>query len=145
MFMHSVCLSVHLPACATSSFIIQIAISFSYILQPCCYYILLAIIYASISQLFPPPPSLFFFPHGPVGNLFCVKNDFLKILTAKEINNYIVYWFICSHNVFEFTGNSLILSSKCIRRKYWIRENFRLSVFDGFICFEMSWTRFDHF
>ena len=25
-----------------------------------------------------------------------------------------------------------------IRRKYWIRENFRLPVFDGFTCFEMS-------
>ena len=32
-----------------------------------------------------------------------------------------------------------------IKRKYWIRENFRLPVFDGFTCFEMSWTRFDHF
>ena len=38
-----------------------------------------------------------------------------------------------------------LLSSIYIRRKYWIRENFRLPVFDGFTCFEMSWTRFDHF
>ena len=36
-------------------------------------------------------------------------------------------------------------SSIYIRRKYWIRKNFRLPVFDGFTCFEMSWTRFDHF
>ena len=39
----------------------------------------------------------------------------------------------------------LLLSSIYIRRKHWIRENFRLPVFDGFTCFEMSWTRFDHF
>ena len=31
------------------------------------------------------------------------------------------------------------------RRKYWIRENFRPPVFDGLTCFEMSWTRLDHF
>ena len=31
-----------------------------------------------------------------------------------------------------------LLSSIYIRRKYWIRENFRLPVFDGFTCFEMS-------
>ena len=33
---------------------------------------------------------------------------------------------------------SFLLSSIYIRRKYWIRENFRLPVFDGFTCFEMS-------
>ena len=33
---------------------------------------------------------------------------------------------------------SFLLSSMYIRRKYWIRENFRLPVFDGFTCFEMS-------
>ena len=38
-----------------------------------------------------------------------------------------------------------LLSSIYIRRKYWIRENFRLPVFDGFTCFEISWARFDHF
>ena len=31
-----------------------------------------------------------------------------------------------------------LLSSIFIRRKYWIRENFQLPVFDGFTCFEMS-------
>ena len=31
-----------------------------------------------------------------------------------------------------------LLSSIYIRRKYWICENFRLPVFDGFTCFEMS-------
>ena len=30
-----------------------------------------------------------------------------------------------------------LLSSIYIRRKYWIRENFRLPVFDGLTCFEM--------
>ena len=34
--------------------------------------------------------------------------------------------------------NEFLLSSIDIRRKYWIRENFRLPVFDGFTCFEMS-------
>ena len=38
-----------------------------------------------------------------------------------------------------------LLSSIHIRWKYWIRKNFRLPVFDGFTCFEMSWTRFDYF
>ena len=33
---------------------------------------------------------------------------------------------------------AFLLSSIFIRRKYWIRENFRLPVFDGFTCFEMS-------
>ena len=40
---------------------------------------------------------------------------------------------------------NFLLSSIYIRRKYWIRKNFRLPVFDGFTCFEMSRTRFDHF
>ena len=31
-----------------------------------------------------------------------------------------------------------LLTSTYIRRKYWIRENFPHSVFDGFTCFEMS-------
>ena len=39
----------------------------------------------------------------------------------------------------------LLLSSICIKRKYWIRENFWHPVFDRFLCFEMSWTWFDHF
>ena len=30
------------------------------------------------------------------------------------------------------------IESIYIRRKYWIRENFRLPVFHGFTCFEMS-------
>ena len=38
-----------------------------------------------------------------------------------------------------------LLSSIYIRRKNWIRENFRHVVFEGFTCFETSWTRFDHF
>ena len=38
-----------------------------------------------------------------------------------------------------------LLSSICIRRKYWIRENFQHRVFDGFTCFQTSWTGFDHF
>ena len=33
---------------------------------------------------------------------------------------------------------SFLFSSIYIRRKYWIRENFQLPVFDGFTCFEMS-------
>ena len=35
----------------------------------------------------------------------------------------------------------VLLSSIYIRRKYWIRKNFRHSVFDGFTCFGMSRTR----
>ena len=31
------------------------------------------------------------------------------------------------------------------RRKYWVRKNFRLPVFDGFTPLEMSCTRFDYF
>ena len=38
-----------------------------------------------------------------------------------------------------------LLYSIYIRRKFWIRENFLYPVFDGFTCFEVSWTRFDHF
>ena len=38
----------------------------------------------------------------------------------------------------EETHSLFLLSSIYIRRKYWIRENFRLPVFDGFTCFEMS-------
>ena len=30
------------------------------------------------------------------------------------------------------------LYSICIGRKYWIREKFRLPIFNGFTCFEMS-------
>ena len=45
-----------------------------------------------------------------------------------------------------YTGKRIfLLSSIYIRKKCWIRENFRLPVFDRFTCFEMSWTRFDHF
>ena len=33
---------------------------------------------------------------------------------------------------------SFLLSSIYLRGKYLIRENFRLPVFDGFTCFEMS-------
>ena len=61
----------------------------------------------------------------------------------------IFIWKIHLHIVRSFFGISFVfhvlLSSIYIRRKYWIRENFRLPVFDGFTCFEMSWTRFDHF
>ena len=32
----------------------------------------------------------------------------------------------------------IFLLSSIYIRKYWIRENFRLPVFDGFTCFEMS-------
>ena len=39
----------------------------------------------------------------------------------------------------------LVLSSICIRRKYWIRDYFRIPVFDGFTCFEMSLTQLNHF
>ena len=45
----------------------------------------------------------------------------------------------------EFIKSQFLFSSIYIRRKYWIRENFRLPVFDGFTCLEMSWTWFDHF
>ena len=31
-----------------------------------------------------------------------------------------------------------LFSSIYVRRKYWIRENFRHTIFDGFTCFEMS-------
>ena len=37
-----------------------------------------------------------------------------------------------------FDGFTFLLSSIYIRRKYLIRENFRLPVFDLFTCFEMS-------
>ena len=36
------------------------------------------------------------------------------------------------------------MSSILLRRKHYIRENFRLYVFDGFIWFEMSWTWFNN-
>ena len=43
--------------------------------------------------------------------------------------------------LFCFLKNEAIiflLSAIYIRRKYWIRENFRFPVFDGFTCFETS-------
>ena len=43
---------------------------------------------------------------------------------------------------FEFF---FLLTSMYVRKNYWIRVNYRLPVFDGFTCFEVSWTRFDHF
>ena len=53
------------------------------------------------------------------------------------------------HKIYRFNNFTLniqarkmedifLLSSIYIRRKYWIRENFRLPVFDEFTCFEMS-------
>ena len=39
----------------------------------------------------------------------------------------------------------LSFSSTYIRKKYWIHENFRHPVFDGFTAFEMFWTLFDRF
>ena len=48
-------------------------------------------------------------------------------------------------SLFFFRIFSFSLSSIYIRRKYWIRENFRHPVFNRFTCFGRSWTRFDHF
>ena len=42
---------------------------------------------------------------------------------------------------FAFILPSLLISSIYVRRKYWICENLQLPVFDGFTCYEMSWTR----
>ena len=47
--------------------------------------------------------------------------------------------------VFFFCLFLFLLSSMYIKRKYWIRKNFRHPVFDEFTCSEMRWTRFDHF
>ena len=48
--------------------------------------------------------------------------------------NFICFYLWILPIIEEF---SFFLSSLCIRRKCWIRENFRLPVFDGFTCFEM--------
>ena len=55
---------------------------------------------------------------------------------------------ICNRlrNVFQYyevmvtftLSPAFLQSSTYIRRKYWIRENFRHPVFDRFACFEMS-------
>ena len=49
-------------------------------------------------------------------------------------------YFLIDQYFFEECSDfeNFLLSSIYIRRKYWIRENFRLPVFDGFTCFEMS-------
>ena len=46
----------------------------------------------------------------------------------------------CLHN-----WNKLITFFHTNWRKYWFLENFRLSIFDGFMRLRMSWTRFDYF
>ena len=75
----------------------------------------------------------------------------VKILyfTALLILCFVIYriwrFQLCNFLLIIVSVYLFLLSSIYIRRKYWIRENFRLPVFDGFTCFEMSWTRFDHF
>ena len=65
------------------------------------------------------------------------------IIKKNKINvNYLSFSFSLSLYIYIFL---FLLSSMYIRRKYWIRENFRLPVFDGFTCFEMSRTQFDNF
>ena len=66
-----------------------------------------------------------------------------KITTTKMLHS----WFVLPPSPRTTLCKLLpfLLSSIYIRRKHWIRENFRLPVFDGLTCFEMSWTRLDHF
>ena len=64
------------------------------------------------------------------------KKDWSIVYIPKEMCLWIDLWHVLP---------TFLLSSIYIRRKYWILEIFRLLVFNGFTCFEMSWTRFDHF
>ena len=70
------------------------------------------------------------------------KNKIIHIHT----NANKVYFFVdcfkavifCCKIIDFFPFFSFLFSSICIKRKYWIRENFRHPVFGGFTCFEMS-------
>ena len=71
---------------------------------------------------------------------------FVRILKNRKVQNFIFsekMFKISIVNILERIKRSeiliaFLLSSIYIRRKYWIRENFRLPVFDGFTCFKMS-------
>ena len=86
---------------------------------------------------------LFFLDEGPY---YAVSPKTFNINFAFIYNVVIIdcsldyKWFTKNHSSYCF-----LLSSTYRKRKYWIRENFRLPVFDGFIWFERFWTRFDHF
>ena len=69
-----------------------------------------------------------------------IKTDF-SFVYEIEINSQTSALKCLFSLIFKRIKYHFLLSSICIRRKYWIRENFRLPVFDGFTCFEMSWTR----
>ena len=56
-----------------------------------------------------------------------LKNKFFKGEFDKSVSIF-----------FVMVSANFSLSSIYIRRKYWIRENFRFPVFDEFTCFEMS-------
>ena len=58
----------------------------------------------------------------------------LKMLSQLFLNNLSIYFI-----------ELFLLSAIYIIRKYLIRKNFPHRIFDGFTCFEMSWTWFDHF
>ena len=66
-----------------------------------------------------------------------------KLVDLQQIINSINKTKIVS--TYKILVAMFLLSSIYIRKKYWIRENFLLPVFDGFTCFEVSWTRFDHY
>ena len=67
--------------------------------------------------------------------IFYVKRDiyFFKKMYFFFLNNK---GFLCIKDILFLLN--FLLSSIYIRIKYWIRENFRLPVFNGFTCFEMS-------
>ena len=72
---------------------------------------------------------------------FLLRNIINRLSKGGGYTNHL---YICFLGLFIdiFLKNApisiFLLSSTYIRRKYWIRENFRLPVFDGFTCFEMS-------
>ena len=85
-----------------------------------------------------------------IKNYIIITNKFRKKYSAIG-KNWILkdgeeHFYIVSLNFNRNLWNFyILLSSINIGRKYWIRENFRHPVFDGFTCLEMSWTQFDHF
>ena len=82
---------------------------------------------------------------------YTLKSKFLIVNSQRLITFMFTkiikkgYTFLYSFHYCQIIKFPFLLSSICIRRKYWIRENFLLPVFDGFTCFEMAWTWFDHF
>ena len=59
-------------------------------------------------------------------NLFQSSFDYLDDTYTETVFGYFTFFYIN-------------------RRKHWFRQNFRFPVFDGFIRFGISWSRFDYF